>query len=117
MKRIFISIALAVIAFAGYADTKNIPLDYARKGQNGDKRGRAPLRHLPIEVVFDDESGLLEVTCSDAIEGTVSIYDSVGETVDCSDSLNAVFILPVSSHDSYTIYMEGESWTATGYIE
>ena len=68
-KSLLITALLMIGTMSVSAEKTRIPISYNRTGSSGTNTStnRAPLRHLPIEVVFDDESGLLEVTCSDAI--------------------------------------------------
>lgn len=114
MKRFyFLSSLLLILA---PCNAEKIKVDIKSSSQNSTARPirRTPLR-LPIDVVFDNETMTIEVSCASDLEGEVYVYNASEELEDYSPCLNS--ILSVSNSDYHTILIEGDGWSATGMIE
>ncbi|MDE7414195.1 MAG: hypothetical protein K2N05_10490 [Muribaculaceae bacterium] len=70
---------------------------------------------LPIEVMYDSDGAVVEISCASDLEGEVYIYDAAGVEEAYSPCLNTV--LSVSDSQYHTILIEGDGWEATGVIE
>ena len=83
-----------------------------KKGSNpiGD-RNHAPMR-LPVEVTFDDATGVLTVQAPEELEGCVFVYNINGTTEASSDHLNATFTL--TSPGIHIVSIQGEDWIGEG---
>ncbi|MBD5190201.1 MAG: hypothetical protein HDS95_07990 [Bacteroidales bacterium] len=115
MTQRFIPLLLTVIsAVSCFAEKTNIQLDPLPKKDPELKSPRAPMR-LPIDVVFDNETMTIQVSCVSNLEGEVFLYNASNELEDYSPCLNA--ILTLSNSNYHTILIEGDGWSATGVIE
>lgn len=97
-----------------FGDKKNIKLDPIPKTDPQEKPQRAPAL-IPVNVIYDNETNIVEVNSFNVLEGEVFLYNSFYELVDYSPCINSVLTL---SDDSYhTIVIEGDGWSASGIIE
>lgn len=96
------------------ADQKGIPLNPPPKDDPNQKVQRIPIK-LPIEVTYDTDLRIVNITCISDLEGEVFLYNASNELEDYSPCLNA--ILTLSESDYHTILIEGDGWSATGVIE
>lgn len=114
----FILAVLSVFVFLPLAAEKiNVPIKgYKGNSQKSDQPilHRTPMR-LPIDVVFDNETMTIQVSCVSNLEGEVFLYNASNELEDYSPCLNA--ILTLSNSNYHTILIEGDGWSATGVIE
>lgn len=78
------------------------------------KVNRAP-KHISLNVVFDDETGLIRVTGDESVVAEVFLYNSSGEIEDYSSSLNSN--LTITNSGSYRILIVSEDWGAEGNVE
>lgn len=121
MKKSFIitSILIMLGNLVSIASTNHVPITFSKNNKNnsGNLPDRAPIRNLPIEVTFDDENGIVEVVSYDtSLDGEVSIYDSTGSCIDYSPVINSTICLPQSISYPVTIYIESDTWIATGIL-
>ncbi len=99
------------------AEKINVPI----KGYKGNsQKTDQPILHrtpmsMPIDVVFDNETMTVEVSCASDLEGEVYLYNSSEELEDYSPCLNS--ILSVTNSDFHTILIVGDGWSASGVIE
>lgn len=107
-------ILTATFTISAAESNANLTFKGKTKSGTSGKPHRAPI-HLPIDVCYDDETGIVTVTGDSNIEAEVYLYDAAGCLVDYSPSLNTVF--PVSETGIYTIYIESDSWLAEGTVE
>lgn len=114
--KIKLSLLLLVIisALNIFADEKGITIDPIPKKDPNLRGQRAPMK-LPIEVIFDTDLRIVNVTCLSDLEGEIFIYNDTNGLVDYSPCLNA--ILTLSNSHYHTILIEGDGWSATGVIE
>ncbi|MDE6272573.1 MAG: hypothetical protein K2M31_06160 [Muribaculaceae bacterium] len=75
--------------------------------------GRIPM-NLPIEVTFDDETGILMVSAPEDLEGSVYVYSVSGALEGSSQTLNATFTL--TTPGLHVISLQGENWIGEGKI-
>ena len=114
MKRLLSLVLIACSTVSLTAEKKTIKIDPIPKKDTGKTIHRAPMK-LPIDVVFDNETMTVEVSCTNDLEGEVFLYNSSEELEDYSPCLNS--ILSVTNSDFHTILIEGDGWSASGVIE
>lgn len=97
------------------AETTSVGMDFKKKKNStiGNGMGRAPM-NLPVEVSFDDATGVLTVSAPEDMEGYVFVYNVSGAPEGTSQTLNVTFTLPKSG--VHVIALEGETWTGEGKI-
>ena len=87
----FLIVFLALIGIGLiHAESKPVGIVIRSKYPNspiGNGYGRAPT-HLPIEVMFDEDSGNLSVGSSEDMEGCVYVYNISGGLEASSQQLN-----------------------------
>ncbi len=114
IKTILLIASLAIMNSSALADTTSIDIPFTRKrGAASGSIERAPL-HLPIEVSFDNATGVLTICAPEDMEGYVYVYNLSGALESSSQTLNVTFTLPKSG--VHVISLEGESWTGEGKI-
>ena len=116
MVRKFILLLFAVI-FLAPSHAEKIKVDIKTSSKSNSNQPiihRAPMQ-LPIEVTYDTDTYIVEITCSTDLEGEVYLYNAWGEEEAYAPCLNAV--LSVSDSQYHTIIIEGDGWEATGVIE
>ncbi len=121
MKKLFFSILVAVFcclcAQPIFADDTPITIIIKKKsgigsgGIGSGSPGHAPM-HLPIEVIFDDATGVLSVQAPEDMEGCVYVYNINGGLEASSDHLNTTLTLPSSG--MHIVSLQGDSWIGEG---
>lgn len=100
------------------AEKREVKMTIVRKGN--DQRDmiihRSPMQ-LPVEINYDSETGIVEITGDDELEAQISLTDESGNTLAFSPTINTVFEVPTGYTGILLIYIETEDWTATGEIE
>lgn len=116
MNKIIVSLLLSVgCLFGVYAENNPVPFTFKKRPQpvgNGGI-GHAPM-NLPVEVSFDDATGVLTVSAPEDMEGYVYVYNLSGVLEGSSQTLNVTFTLPKSG--VHVISLEGETWIGEGKI-
>ena len=97
------------------AGDKPIPIVIKKKkpAPIGNGIGYAPI-NLPIEVTFDDATGVLTVSAPEDMEGRVYVYNVDGTLEGSSKTLNATFTL--TSSGMHIVAIEGDSWIGEAKI-
>lgn len=116
-KKLITAMLGAFVFLPLYAEKINVPIKgYKGNSQKTDQSilHRTPM-NLPIEVMFDNETMTVEVSCTNDLEGEVYLYNASEEMEDYSPCLNS--ILFVTNSDFHTILIEGDGWSASGIIE
>ena len=109
--------ALICIAFQISASKTSVIMSNYKKG-NVDKSTtvrRSPMQ-LPIEVLYDNESLQIEISCNDDLDAQVYLCDENGNILDYSTCLNTVLNVPDNYSGVLIIRIESEDWIATGEI-
>lgn len=116
LKKIIAS-ALAVICFSLpiYAETTVINISTWKRKNSGTvgSIGRVPM-NLPIEVTFDDTTGVVNVSAPEDLEGAVYVYSVTGSLEGYSPVLNSSFTL--TAPGLHVISLQGENWIGEGKI-
>ncbi len=73
--------------------------------------------HMPIDISYDSNTSCIEISCQQAVEAEVYLYDMHNNILDYSPTLNTTFIVPVSYNSTLYIHIENEDWYAIGEIE
>ncbi len=117
MRNLIIILTCLLSVFFSFAEDKPVGTDFRGRGKGGGggsgSIGRAPL-HLPIEVMFDDATGILKVTAPEDLEGSVYVYSVSGALEGYSPTLNATFTL--TTPGLHVISLQGENWIGEGKI-
>lgn len=80
-------------------------------------QSRVPIFLPVIELIYDSDQKSIEINCSADCEATISVYDSLGNIIVFSESIDTILYLP--EIDNSTLYIEIESnyWYATTTLE
>lgn len=117
MKKFIILTAMFLLGvYSMSASRQAIYLSCHNNKVSGEKEhsNRAPM-HLPIHVVYDSDTKVIEVKGSESLGAEIYIYDEAGIVEDYSAYLNATFyILKPGTH---VILIKGDGWEAEGMIE
>ena len=115
MKQVFLALLIAISTLSIYADSQPVGIDIRKKkpGTIGEGRERTSI-NLPIEVTFENTTGVLTVSAPEDMEGYVYVYNVSGALEGSSKTLNVTFTLPKSG--VHVIALEGETWTGEGKI-
>ncbi|MDE6271735.1 MAG: hypothetical protein K2M31_01870 [Muribaculaceae bacterium] len=117
MKKFLLTLAVfCATMFSVFADGQPIPVIFKPKTPRpigSGVPGRAPI-NLPIEVTFDDETGILAVSAPEDLEGSVYVYSVSGALEGSSQTLNATFTL--TTPGLHVISLQGENWIGEGKI-
>ena len=99
-----------------FAEESDILMEFYRKSNpdRGLEINRAPMRNIPIDVYYNDDSHTINIYCDSAILGEVYLYLDESQ-VDYSSDINTSF--QVAATGLYKIEIIGETWTAIGYIQ
>ena len=77
------------------AEKREVKMTIVRKGN--DQRDmiihRSPMQ-LPVEINYDSETGIVEITGDDELEAQISLTDESGNTLAFSPTINTVFEVP-----------------------
>lgn len=112
--RIYLLLVAGLICLFAFADRKDVSIATKPRHESQISINRSPL-YLPIEVIYDSESSIVEVSCYSDLDGEVSVYDKTGNLEDYAPSLNA--FLNVTSEGPHTLVIEGETFIGYGTIE
>ena len=116
MKKTMILVGLLfAMAHTAFAEQQGVLMDFHRKSipEKNMKVNRAPMR-LPIEVIYDSDTHIIEVIGNESMEAEVFLYDAAGSLEDYSSTLNAHFTVWTPGY--YTIRIQGDEWFAEGEI-
>ncbi|MDE6236217.1 MAG: hypothetical protein K2M56_10755 [Muribaculaceae bacterium] len=115
MKQLFMALLIAISTLSIYADSQPVGIDIRKKktGTIGEGRERTSI-NIPVEVTFDNTTGVLTVSAPEDMEGYVYVYNVSGALEGTSQTLNVTFTLPKSG--VHVIALEGETWTGEGKI-
>ncbi|MDE5842339.1 MAG: hypothetical protein K2H35_01220 [Muribaculaceae bacterium] len=98
----------AFSVLTSYAEDKPVTPIWKKKTSNpGGLGGHAPMK-LPINVLFDDASGILTVSAPEDMEGIVYVYTEDGRLEASSNRLNCS--LQLSSSGLHILSLQGENW-------
>lgn len=122
MKRLTLILGLLLsMSSLGFATEKQVVLEYKKtqhdNSQSPIKVHRAPERFPDISAAYNSDTCLVEVGCSDSIEAEVFLYDMTGDLIDYSSTVNTTLSAFEVNSNFFTIYIEGENWSATAIIE
>ena len=116
MTKLFITIIVTLgLSFGMLAKNSNVIISYKQKrtGTIGSSTQKLPM-NLPIEVTFDDITGVLTVQAPENLEGVVNVY-SAGRMLEASsDHLNTSIKLTYQGF--HIVSIEGDEWIGEGYI-
>lgn len=107
---------LISLSFQISAKKNNVPMDSSPK-RHGDNniRHRSPLL-IPIEVNYDDETHLVEISGDEELDAQVYLCDEHGNVLDYSPALNSELEIPDFHSGMVIIRVESEDWISTGSI-
>lgn len=99
----------ALMGKDGTAPSKrNLPITIKTR-QTEFKKHRAPMR-VPIEVVYDSNTQIIEVSTDSELEGEACLYHD-GTVIDSASQINTTFQLPYEVGE-YTVVITNDSWEA-----
>mgnify|MGYP000662481451 CR=1 len=114
-KLILLCMFLLSFSISAFADKEEVAITkHEKKPDNTVKRERAPMR-IPLRVVYDTDTHIMEVTGPETIVAEVFIYDAAGTIVSYSPVLNSTLNIP-DDPGTYTILIQSDSWYADGEI-
>lgn len=108
---------LISLSFQISAKKNNVPMDTSPK-RHGDKNTtvrRSPLL-IPIDVNYDDETHLVEISGDEELDAQVYLCDEHGNVLDYSPVLNSELGIPDFHSGVVIIRVESEDWISTGSI-
>ena len=120
MKKFLLLTCMLISAgiFEGQAEKQEVLMTIHKKGQEiQNTTVKRTSMQLPVEIIYDSEAGIVEITGDDELEAQVSLTDESGNTLASSPTINTVFEVPTGYTGILLIYIETEDWTATGEIE
>lgn len=120
MKRLtlILMLVLSMVTIVS-AEQKSVPLEY-KKTCNDNKHTkvhRAPERIPVINVYYDNDTHLITVESEETADAEVFLYDDLGNVIDYSPTLNVVLYIDSAVSGIPYIFILGNTWTATGYIQ
>ena len=119
MKKTILLIGVLIsIVIQAYAVKENVPVRLQRNGNTTPSTTvRRTPTHLPLEVVYDDESRQVEITGDEETVAQIYLCDESGNTLDYSSSVNTVLNVPDGYSGLVILRIESEDWIAVGEIE
>lgn len=98
------------------AEQRGVFMEFHRK-TNPEKNMEVnrTLIRLPIEVIYDSDTHIIEVIGEKSMKAEIYLYDINGTLKDYSSTLNSDFT--VSTSGTYIIQIQGDKWHAEGKIE
>lgn len=117
MKKKFLIICmLFLVAQTSFAAKHFVRMYYQHRNLSGKTVhvNRAPMR-IPIDVVYDSDTNILEIIGPESLQAEIYIYDMSGTLEDYSLSLNSVFYM--LKPGTHVILIKGNGWEAEGTLE
>ena len=116
MKRFIISISFFLLMAGNiHAENQKVDIDPDKKNppETGTTRPRAPML-FPVQVFYDTETRVLEITSGNSLDGNMYLYDVTGNIIAVTSTLDETVEIPTYLHGIINLYIETETWTATG---
>ncbi len=114
-KFIIFAIMFMALSHYSFAEQRDVFLEFHKKNNSGNNGiNRAPIR-LPIQVSYDSDTNVVEVSGNETLEGEVFLYTINGTLDAYSSTLNTTF--SIQNPNTYVIIIQGNGWYAEGEID
>lgn len=117
MKKFFLTFGILLsVTASGWAENQKVDTDPEKKTpppDTGTTKARAPM-YFPVEVFYDDITRQVEVTSRNSLEGYMYLYNALGNIIAFAATLDETIDLPAYYKGVVNLYIDSETWTATG---